>query len=86
MITKTSQRHDKPTECEVSVEAQVEFIRRKSQISITVDGVPLTEFSFNRETGKISFKLTADDSTMLKIMLVNSAGDSSDELEIKCDK
>jgi large repetitive protein len=86
IITKTSQTHNQPNECEVNVEAKAEHVWRKSQIKIFVDDKELKEFSFTRTTGRIAFKLQADDSTMLKIMLVNSEGESTDTIEIKCDK
>nr|MCU0447851.1 hypothetical protein [Microscillaceae bacterium] len=86
VITKTSQTHVNTAECEVNVEARAEHVWRKSQIKIFIDGNELREFSFTRATGRIAFKLQADDSTMLRIMLVNSVGESSDDIEIKCDK
>jgi uncharacterized membrane protein len=85
-FSRTAQNLIGPNDCEVSVEIIVGFVRQKSQIVITVDGENFTKFGYNPSTGKVNFKIKADDSTMLRVTATNSIGTGSDELEIKCDK
>lgn len=75
-------------DCKADIKASVKNVREKSNISIYAGSQKLgmDEFTFDAASGNISMVKSLSQSTLIKIVVTNSAGTASSEVTINCMK